>query len=272
MPTTYTHYRYGRSVLKRLPERLRGDIEPYLCFYDIGVHGPDILFYYRPWHHNRINQCGVRIHHEPAVNFFRKALDVFHDQRGMPQARAYLAGFMTHFMLDSTCHPYIRRRVRETGVSHTEIEADLDMVLMREHELKPFKVFRTASILPTLAVGRVIAPYYDKSSLQVMESLVGQKIMVDHVFRSRFGFKRYLAGKISQLMGAGKAEGSVITVLKEHFIKDNVNPDSMDTIERLKVMMDASEQECADMILLLCHALDHHDKDRLSHPRLNRRF
>ena len=272
MPTTYTHYRYGRDVLSFLPERIRGDIEPYLRFYDIGVHGPDILFYYRPYHHNRINQYGVKIHHEPAINFFDKAFDVFQEQHGMPQARAYLAGFMTHFILDSTCHPYIRRRARETGVSHTEIEADLDMVLMREDEYKPMKVYRTASILPTLAVSRVIAPYYDKTPLQIKESLIGQKFLVDHIFRSRFGVKRYLAGEISRVMGSGKRKGSVITLLKEHFIKENVNPDSMDTIGQLRMLMNGSRQECADMIILLCDALDRRDKRLLQHPRLNRRF
>ena len=46
MPTTYTHYAYGQEVFHKLPEELQRKIEPYIEYYNIGVHGPDILFYY----------------------------------------------------------------------------------------------------------------------------------------------------------------------------------------------------------------------------------
>ena len=47
MPTTYTHYTYGQEVFLMLPPKLQQKIRPYMDYYNIGVHGPDILFYYR---------------------------------------------------------------------------------------------------------------------------------------------------------------------------------------------------------------------------------
>ena len=49
MPTTYTHYAYGQEVFHKLPEELQRKIEPYIEYYNIGVHGPDILFYYHSY-------------------------------------------------------------------------------------------------------------------------------------------------------------------------------------------------------------------------------
>lgn len=60
MPTTYTHYAYGQEVFHKLPEELQRKIEPYIEYYNIGVHGPDILFYYHSYCKNKVNQYGVK--------------------------------------------------------------------------------------------------------------------------------------------------------------------------------------------------------------------
>ena len=131
MPTTYTHYAYGQEVFHKLPEELQRKIEPYIAYYNIGVHGPDILFYYHSYCKNKVNQYGVKVHHEPAREFFKRAFKVFQAQKNRNEAFAYLAGFMTHFILDSSCHPYVRKRIKETGISHTEIETDWDFEVMQ---------------------------------------------------------------------------------------------------------------------------------------------
>lgn len=77
MPTTYTHYAYGQEVFHKLPEELQRKIEPYIEYYNIGVHGPDILFYYHSYCKNKVNQYGVKVHHEPAREFFKRALLYF---------------------------------------------------------------------------------------------------------------------------------------------------------------------------------------------------
>ena len=132
MPTTYTHYAYGQDVFNKLPEQIQKSIEPYMDYYNIGVHGPDILFYYHSYHKNSVNQYGIKVHHEPAREFFKRAFKVFQVQKNKRAACAYLAGFMTHFILDSTCHPYVRKRIKETGISHTEIETDWDFQVLQK--------------------------------------------------------------------------------------------------------------------------------------------
>ena len=46
MPTTYAHDLFGKEVYKKLPSDMKALIRRYRDLYRIGLHGPDILFYY----------------------------------------------------------------------------------------------------------------------------------------------------------------------------------------------------------------------------------
>ena len=54
MPSTYAHYRFGRDVYRRLPDDIKGIISDERRLFLIGLHGPDILFYYKPLKSNRV--------------------------------------------------------------------------------------------------------------------------------------------------------------------------------------------------------------------------
>ena len=73
MPAAYAHYVFGQKVLRELPRDLQERIKDYLPLYHIGLHGPDILFYYEPLHANEVNQLGTKMHNENADAFFERA-------------------------------------------------------------------------------------------------------------------------------------------------------------------------------------------------------
>ena len=62
MPSTYAHYRFGQEVLKELPNDIKKIIIENKELYDIGLHGPDLLFYYLPLKTNEINSIGYNMH------------------------------------------------------------------------------------------------------------------------------------------------------------------------------------------------------------------
>lgn len=160
MPTTYTHYRFGRDVLRQLPDNLKELIVPYRDLYDIGLHGPDLLFYYRALMKNPVNQIGFSMHDKPAREFFRSA-KLAMDQTSEPgPCLAYLFGFICHFALDSTCHPYIEEKVRETGITHSEIEAELDRALMVMDGHNPITFHPTGHLKATRPGAQVIARFF----------------------------------------------------------------------------------------------------------------
>ena len=69
MPTTYAHDLFGREVYRRLPSDMKGLIRRHGDLYRIGLHGPDILFYYMV-SKNPVTQFGIDMHREKAKAFF----------------------------------------------------------------------------------------------------------------------------------------------------------------------------------------------------------
>ena len=109
MPSTYAHRRFGADVLVQLPRELREKITPYRPLYDMGLHGPDLMFYYRALQSNPVNRLGNAMHEQPGRVFFTRARGVVNTARNKNAALAYALGFVCHFALDSTCHPYVER-------------------------------------------------------------------------------------------------------------------------------------------------------------------
>ena len=46
----------------------------------IGLHGPDILFYYKPLKSNLVNRIGYGMHGRPGIEFFRHAVKVIENK------------------------------------------------------------------------------------------------------------------------------------------------------------------------------------------------
>ena len=132
MPSTYAHRRFGADVLALLPDGLRATLEQHRELYDIGLHGPDLMFYYKALQSNPVNRLGNAMHEQKGEVFFTRARTVVENATDKSAALAYALGFVCHFALDSTCHPYVEAYVRESGVGHCEIETEFDNALMRE--------------------------------------------------------------------------------------------------------------------------------------------
>ena len=82
MPTTYAHYKFGKEVISALPRPLQNSIENNRELFDIGVHGPDLLFYYKALMKNPVNTQGYELHDKMSDEFFRNAVEVIKKSRG----------------------------------------------------------------------------------------------------------------------------------------------------------------------------------------------
>ena len=160
MPATYAHYIFGKKVYRALPGELREMIKENKAAYLLGLHGPDLLFYYKPYSKNRINQLGVKMHGQTALSFFENARKQY-QKRPNYVLISYLCGFMCHFMLDSECHPYIGRYMEERGLGHLEIETDFDRELMIEDGKNPLTHNCTRHLVRDLDTEEAIASVLD---------------------------------------------------------------------------------------------------------------
>ena len=118
------------------------------------------------------------VHEEPGRVFFDRARKVVHCEADRDAALAYALGFVCHFALDSTCHPYVEQFTRESGVTHCEIETEFDNMLLRRDGHDPKSFFTASHIRPTAENARVIAPFYEGlTGLQVLDALKGMIAM-----------------------------------------------------------------------------------------------
>lgn len=175
MPTTYAHDVFGRAVLQKLPEEPGRIIREHLMCYLIGLHGPDILFYYHPFHKNEVSDTGHRMHGEIASGFFARCKRKYLET-GDGAVLAYTMGFICHYMLDSSCHPYIYAYTDRTGATHAEIETELDRVLMERNGKNPFHFKPAAALKGEREAVRAAASVLDGiSEKQLRKCLKGMR-------------------------------------------------------------------------------------------------
>ncbi|MBQ4050210.1 MAG: zinc dependent phospholipase C family protein [Oscillospiraceae bacterium] len=198
MPAAYAHYTFGRKVFQQLPEPIRnliGRSALHKKVFAIGLQGPDILFHYHPWHKNRLNSTGNRIHHEPAAQFLEPARAAMGDPPN-ETLLCYLLGFVCHFVLDSQCHPFITKYKTQENVPHYGIESEFDRMLMLEDGKDPLTFNPAAYLKPDPESCTVIAQAYGVSPQQISDALGGMFLIRD-VFTGRTAPKRAIVGGIS---------------------------------------------------------------------------
>ncbi|HJC57312.1 MAG TPA: zinc dependent phospholipase C family protein [Candidatus Eisenbergiella intestinipullorum] len=164
MPSAYAHYRFGRQVCPLLEKKEQQTVLEHPELFLIGLHGPDIFFYHHPLSSSPLNRMGHRMHGEPGEAFFAPAADVLAALApGRREAGlSYLYGFLCHFALDSSCHPYVEAQTRRTGIAHMELEAQFDRRLMLHDGLDPLSHFPAGHIIPSMKNAEVIAAFFER--------------------------------------------------------------------------------------------------------------
>lgn len=176
MPTTYAHYSFGQKVSQVVGEREGKIIADCPELFNFGLHGPDLLFYYNALSKNPVNQLGSRLHELPGRFFFENAARVIRAQERKEAFYAYAYGFICHFVLDVRCHGYINEKIEASGITHAEIEAELDRELMVGDGLNPVSHKVTGHLVPSVENARVIQEFFpnidEKQIYKTMKDMV----------------------------------------------------------------------------------------------------
>lgn len=140
MPACITHNLFAADVLSRLE---KPDTDK--CAWAWGAQGPDFLFCHRYFKTMRdktlktLQEYGSMLH-KTSPSKTLEAMRRFVSAHDNPVYRSYVLGFVCHYSLDSTAHPYVNARAavlaqereNETpGTMHGEIEAALDTIVLR---------------------------------------------------------------------------------------------------------------------------------------------
>ena len=130
MPDPTVHVSFGREVLASLPEEVREAIMP--DPYTFALFGPDVWFLYKPF--GRRESRGRRMHTTKPGAFLLSLLRRARESTCRAELFSYLAGFICHYALDSTTHPYVIWVTTQEHVfprCHMSLEHALDAAVMR---------------------------------------------------------------------------------------------------------------------------------------------
>lgn len=253
MPTTYAHYRFGRDVYKHLPKEFQSIIRTHGGLYNIGLHGPDLFFYYRIFRKNPVSQTGFDMHDKPAKEFFLYAAQAmrtknFPSHKDSPLSfmagakYAYLFGFLCHFALDSNCHPYVEHMVRDAGISHSEIEAELDRDLMMHDGLNPMTCRPTAHLKPRIFYGNIIARFFPEIAPgQIVASIRYMRLCCNLLAPSgeklRFALRHLMKG------------GHIPPTVQDMVIRKHPNPECLPIIKELERRYKKAIDDAVELIM-----------------------
>lgn len=190
MPSTYAHLRFGNEVVEKLDASARSICMKYRDLYNIGLHGPDILFYYDILDRGPVSGYGMRIHSTPARDFFTPAKEVV--GRYGEMARAYMYGFICHFALDGEAHPYIEDYVLNRGVEHTGIEGDFDRFLLDRDGKNPERTYLAGHIRSDRRGCEVISAFFEGITPEQIEESLARMRKYNKVLLAPGRVKRHL--------------------------------------------------------------------------------
>lgn len=229
MPTTYTHDLFGKEVYRQLPKEMKEVIRKNGNLYRIGLHGPDLLFYHL--FNGKVNRAGVAMHGRKGRAFFEEGMAKVREEKD-EALLAYLLGFGCHYLLDSSCHPYVYRKVEEGVISHTNLEKEYDRYLMEQNGIDPNHYFPLAGIPVKERYARTI----HKAIPRIPEHLILTAWRIMRIATRLFvsddgGFRKKAGITLTRGLRLKAAEE-----LMEHFMGHEPLPGSEEAIEGLHAL------------------------------------
>ena len=226
MPAIITHDTFGKTVYEEFSSLIGVAPEQKNAFL-LGNQGPDPLFYARA---NpsifEFATFGSTMHAQNTnamLVAFHEALSTLSPEE-VPVGRAYLLGFLCHYLLDSTVHPLVyslqyalcdagvEGLTREDGSEvHAVIESELDEVILYKNtgktvaEYKPHKEILLASDETLTTIGKLysymaVMAFERSMQIDVFRKSVKAFRLVQGIFYSRTGMKRSLLARVEEVV------------------------------------------------------------------------
>lgn len=155
MPSTITHSYFAMDVYERLSIKQREFLMDQKNQMKIFGQSMDALFFYNITNFKKgkkVRKFGNFFHKNSSFKFFETLINYirYNGFKDDPEVMSYLYGMLCHYILDSTCHPYIiyfcgeyEKEKKETlkyNHKHGEWETLIDNYFVQErNHIKPWK-------------------------------------------------------------------------------------------------------------------------------------
>ncbi len=218
MPAYYTHKYFAQDIFKNI-DNLNINQDYYLLF----SQSFDILYYNlgNSKKAKEIKKLGHMAHHKNTQSFFINAISIAleNNLQDNQYIRSFILGSLTHYILDSSFHPYI---FYKTGIfrhdtqtqkyngKHTELELLLDIYFFNKdhnikfHKYKHYKEYNNIKN-PPLELINYINLVYERSFYKknignyYFKCLNNWRFVTKHVKNSHAKIKKYLYKAVDNL-------------------------------------------------------------------------
>ena len=171
MPSYYAHYRFGLKALDCLPPEGKRAVRRFRSLYDVGLHGPDLFYFYALPMKSRVTVLGSKFHNMTGEEFFSR---ICKHLRLEPSeaAMAYLYGVLTHYCRDAAVHGFVGDETADGKIGHIELEAEFDRYLLRlDGNLRPHLYDNSPHMKLTQGECATVAGFYGTTPSNVELSL-----------------------------------------------------------------------------------------------------
>ena len=226
MPALITHDFFGRDVYDRLYTFIGGSRDEADAFL-LGNQGPDPLFYLvlspQLRAHNRLGSTMHNKKPSELLTALKNSLGILNSAE-REVGRAYALGFLCHYTLDSTMHPFVyfhEYRLCDAGVPgltradgsevHGTIESELDELVLFEKRGETIATFNpsaeilnasnfTLHVISKMYAYVALTVYGEIVPADLVETAVKDFRVAQRVFYSPSGRKRALFGRVEELL------------------------------------------------------------------------
>ncbi len=225
MPDIMTHYFFGLDTTNNLKNlSIYPIIKEHRQLFFVGLQGPDPIYFHGLFKKENYHQIATTLHTEKTdefiISMFKYYNTIEKNSTAANQIIAYISGFLCHYILDATTHPYVfylggkyDKNCPETkkfeGL-HQHIEVAIDTLILKEkYNLTPsqFKIFK--HILKLDKLPDCILEMY-KYSLDNTYQIQNGDIIIKEAYRDyknyykltfdKFGFKKKIGALIMPLL------------------------------------------------------------------------
>ena len=224
MPASYAHACFGQNVLQVLPDEMRTALQPYQSFYEYGQYGPDFFFFYKPLFNNPINEQGKILHAQSGKQFFAAAKEAYAKvpTEKKEASRAYLTGFLCHFILDSVNHAFIVPYTASHDVTHVELEGEYERYLLQRNGKNPKKENLSLYHIVFPELPSIAAPFTQgKTEQEVRQAMDGMRFYKKLVYSPSGIKRRLLVGLMGPLGLRRKFQGQFVNVVPYPYTEES---------------------------------------------------
>ena len=211
MPSSYAHYRFGTQIIPMMPADVRGPILRHRAMFDMGLHGPDFLFFHDFFKTTPLYKLGTAYHEQSGQDFFTRACAHLKEQPS-EAAFAYLHGLLAHYCLDSRCHPLVYAMTDGTDLGHSELETEFDRYLLAlDGCKKPHEANVSRHMKLTREELAAAAPFFPDVSVQDFGKCIRNMALAEKLLSLPTAAGHWVVAKVTGMIG-GDTAGKVMTI------------------------------------------------------------